>query len=822
VWTTAEAAAAVRNNTWPVPGVPNPISRSVRFRSSVSAYFNRTVGAGNQQKWTWSGWVKFGSFTTGGGVRGAMFLYGTLRTSNYTTMGLNPADNGNSYQFGIESVVGTSGGSCRLFTTAVLRDPSAWYHLIMSVDTTQATAANRIIIYINGVQQAITTVFTPAQNLSMYINENGVNTGLGAAYTTTYAPFDGYMTEVNFIDGQQLTPSSFGTTDPLTGAWEPMPYTGTYGTNGFYLNFKDATSTATLGLDYSGNSNHFTATAISLTAGVTYDSMVDVPTLWSPYTATGEDTGALVRGNYAVWNPLASPGTITSGNLNVSATTTGATSTTFFQSTGKWYWEVVCTSAVVTNTRFGIINPSGMSTDLGGNANGWAYLGDGRVYHNGASASYGVSYATNDILMIALDIDAGKIWYGKNGTWMASGVPATGTSPSQSFTANQLMSPAVASGSGTFAYVLNCGQRPFSYTPPTGFKSLNTFNLPEPTIKQGATSFAATLYTGNGSTLSIDNSVNGVSFQPDFVWVKGRSGATSHALYDFIRGATKDLVSNSTASETTQATGLTAFGSTGFTVGSLAKMNTNAATYVAWQWKATGATVSNTNGSITSTVSASTAAGFSIVTYTGTGTTGTVGHGLGSTPQLIINKIRLTSAGENWPVYTTTTGPTNYLALGSTIASSSATIWNNTAPTSSVFSVLGGNWANINGNTYITYCFVSVDGYSKIGSYTGNGSADGPFVYLGFRPRFIMIKRTDAANAWIMFDTSRSTYNQSFNYLLAENTQQEIAASGSTDTLDFLSNGFKLRCTTLAENASGGTYIYMAFAENPFKYSNAR
>jgi hypothetical protein len=337
-------------------------------------------------------------------------------------------------------------------------------------------------------------------------------------------------------------------------------------------------------------------------------------------------------------------------------------------------------------------------------------------------------------------------------------------------------------------------------------------------IPDGRTVMAATLYTGTGATQTINNSANGVSFQPDFVWVKGRSGATDNALYDFIRGATKDLVSNSTASETTQATGLTALGSTGFTVGSLAKMNTNAATYVAWQWKATGATVSNTNGSITSTVSANTTAGFSIVTYTGTGTTGTVGHGLGSTPQLIINKIRLTSAGENWPVYTTTTGPTNYLALGSTIASSAATIWNNTAPTSSVFSVLGGNWANINGNTYITYCFVSVDGYSKIGSYTGNGSADGPFVYLGFRPRFLMIKRTDSTGNWFMQDSSVNKSNLVTNYLYADSS----AAEATNGAIDFLSNGFKLRNTYATQNPSGGTIIYVAFAENPFKYSNAR
>ena len=337
-------------------------------------------------------------------------------------------------------------------------------------------------------------------------------------------------------------------------------------------------------------------------------------------------------------------------------------------------------------------------------------------------------------------------------------------------------------------------------------------------IPDGRVAMAATTYTGTGASLAVANTVNGVNFQPDFVWVKGRSGATDHALYDSVRGTTKDLVSNATSAETTQATGLTAFGSTGFTVGALAKMNTSAATYVGWQWKAGGAAVSNTSGSITSSVSVNVSAGFSVVTYTGTGTAGTIGHGLGVTPSRIIVKPR--SGTGDWIVYTNTTGAGNFLLLDTTAASAASTTkWNNTAPTSSVFSVGIDTTTNLVTTTYVAYCFAPVSGYSAFGNYTGNGSADGPFVYLGFRPRFLMLKRTDSTGDWHILDTSRDTYNVSGNVLYPNLSSAE---SGIVWTQDILSNGFKLRITGANENASGGTYIYAAFAENPFAYSNAR
>jgi len=286
----------------------------------------------------------------------------------------------------------------------------------------------------------------------------------------------------------------------------------------------------------------------------------------------------------------------------------------------------------------------------------------------------------------------------------------------------------------------------------------------------------------------------------------------------------KQLESNTTTAETTETTGLTAFGTTGFTIGALAQMNTSAATYVGWQWKGGGTAVSNTSGSITSTVSAGATQGFSVVTYTGNNTAGaTIGHGLGVSPSMIIVKKR--SAVSDWPVYHSSLGATGELVLNSTTAFITITgVWNNTAPTSSVFSVGGGSASgsadvNTSGATFVAYCFAAVAGYSAFGSYTGNGSADGPFVFTGFRPRWVMIKNaSDGTRSWYVYDSSRNTYNVAGSYLLPNSS----GAEGSTAAMDFLSNGFKIRESATYANGSGNTIIYAAFAEVPFRNSLAR
>lgn len=338
-------------------------------------------------------------------------------------------------------------------------------------------------------------------------------------------------------------------------------------------------------------------------------------------------------------------------------------------------------------------------------------------------------------------------------------------------------------------------------------------------IPDGRVAMAATLYTGNGTSQTIVNTVNGVSFAPDLVWEKQRSGTGWHNLVDTVRGVGNRLFSNTTNAEAYAATNLTAFNSNGFSIGSDGDWNTNAATNVAWQWKAGGTAVSNTAGSITSSVSANTTAGFSVVTYTGTGANATVGHGLGVAPSMVIVKSR--SVVENWPVYHASMNAspaTGRLILDGTAAfTSSPTTWNNTAPTSTVFSIGTASAPNTNASTNVAYCFAPVAGYSAFGSYTGNGSADGPFVYLGFRPRFIMAKASSAVADWVIVDTARDTYNGMQKQLFPNLSNAE---STGTVRFDALSNGFKLRVAGDPNN-SGVTYIYMAFAENPFKYANA-
>jgi hypothetical protein len=331
------------------------------------------------------------------------------------------------------------------------------------------------------------------------------------------------------------------------------------------------------------------------------------------------------------------------------------------------------------------------------------------------------------------------------------------------------------------------------------------------------------LYTGNNTARSI----TGLGFSPDFVWIKGRSGATDHALYDIVRGAQLDLVSNSTAAETTQTTGLTAFNSDGFSIGTLAKLNTNAATYAAWTWDAGTTTATNDVGSISSQVRANASAGFSVVTWTGNGTQGaTIGHGLGVSPRLLIFKRRDNGTGESawWTYHASVTSPNanwwrNYGTLNGTAAFAD---WGGdsalaAAPSSTLLTV--GNYPgfNANGGTFVAYCFAPVAGYSSFGSYTGNGSADGPFVYTGFRPRFILFKNASATSGWNIFDTARDTYNAADKYLVANSS---VVESSGTPVFDILSNGFKVRNTWTDINGSGNSIIYAAFAESPFGLNN--
>ena len=758
------------------------LTKSLRFRSSASAYLNRTPStAGNRQIFTWSAWVKRGTL----GTTQTLFAAGVAGTAGDPLF---------VWQFSGDKLQadyynGTSDFYVR--TNASYRDPSAWYHLMLVVDSTQATSSNRYKYYVNGVQVTSMEVSNyPTQNLNFPVNNTQAQYLSRAGDGTQY--FDGYMAEINFIDGQALTPSSFGSTNSLTGVWQPAKYTGTYGTNGFYLKFTDTTSTATLGTDYSGNSNTWTVNNISLTTGVTYDSMTDVPTLTSATIA-----------NYCVLNPLykGTNASASNANLTYSCGTNSIIACTIGMSSGKWYWEIQNPTA---KSIIGIINSSAtLSTYIGANVNGWGYYGtNGQKYNNGGSA-YGATFTTTDIIGVAFDAGAGTLTFYKNNT--SQGTAFT------SIPADTYFSAVSDDTTGGATGEINFGQRPFAYTPPTGFVALNTYNLPTSTIVKGNTVMDATLYTGNGSTQSITNTAG---FKPDLVWVKSRSAATDHKLTDSVRGVQKALISDTTGAETTDTNGLTAFNSNGWSLGTDTNYNNNTATYVGWQWQAgQGSTSSNTSGSVTSTVSVNATAGFSVSTFTSPSSgTASFGHGLGVTPYFVIVKSR---ASGNWITQHTSTG-TQYMTLNGTgAATTDSTVWNS-APTSSVVNIGTGFAGTVN---YVAYCWTPIAGFSAFGSYTGNGSTDGPFVYLGFRPRYIMTKQTSGTSDWIIKDTSRDTYNVAGNTLLADAADAEYA---NNNVMDILSNGFKFRTTGAGVNGSGQTYIYLAFAENPFKNALAR
>ena len=989
------------------------VQRSIRYNASDSAFLSRTpASAGNRKTWTWSGWVKLGSVGTSNFV--------LFNAENGTSTGF--ANNLWLYLTSNQLYVG-DGASDYLVSNNKFRDPSAWYHIVLSVDTTQSTASNKMKLHVNGSEityatdgrSSITTNSdtSVSSTFTHYIGRSGLNLGY----------FDGYLADIYFIDGQALTPSSFGEFDATTGVWNPKTPTGlSYGTNGYHLDFADnSNNTATtLGKDTSGNGNNWTPNNLSVNSGsvaspvrfawsttgsgwtlsnsnytasytrtttytqaysaaldgsttyrfylrqspgdniggwffaatnsvssthpdelggnslgmrngestigtygtfatangtssgqdqitglssitassgsTTYsewvvnmtarkvwvrsasdstwlkggdpsnssstptfylasgtvyfgyvgydgtgissfdtsvpsiaagnDSLVDSPT--NGTASSGGDVGGVVVGNYCTWNSLAYTsglGTYSNGNLQLATSLSGYPIYTATQytpaGTGKWYWEFTLDVQTGTNyTMLGMLpadsqyaGQNGTPYSYGGLA---TYIGFNGVNNaaSGAATASGTATATitvGDTVGWAFDAANGTVVIYKNG--VSQGTCYTNVRTNVGWT----LAFSDYDNSSSSTVTVNFGQRPFAYAAPSGFKSLNTANLPTPTILKGSSYFDTKLYTGNGSTQTI----SGLGFSPDFVWIKARSNTGSHALYDTIRGNNIRLRSDTTDGD--QTLNSIQFQSTGFDLST--DLNTNAYTYAAWCWDAGSSNSTNTQGSITSTVRANASAGFSVVTYTSNGTNGaTVGHGLGVAPQFVIVKNRLNAT--NWMVGHQSLDPTSpwnyYLRLNGTIASAAAAdFWNNTAPTSSVVTLGTSTSVNsIDGDTYVMYAFAPVSGYSSFGSYTGNGSSDGPFVYTGFRPRWVMVKRTDTGNSntnWAIYDSARSD-NPNTKYLLANTS----GAEGNYYDVDFLSNGFKLRLSGDTTNQTSGTYIYAAFAENPFSIARAR
>ena len=764
------------------------LSRSLRTRASASAYLNRTFGTPtNNIKWTWSGWFKRGTLST------TQCIFGAGNDSNtvYALAGFS-SDSLDFYSY-------NNAITFRLTTSAVYRDPSAWYHVVFVCDTANATSSDRVQIWVNGSRiTAFSTATYPSSSAAVLFNSAAQTQTISLVKTVTYNTFfDGYLAEVNFVDGQALTPSSFGSTNALTGVWQPAQYTGTYGTNGFYLPFTDNSALTTssnvgLGKDFSGNGNYWTTNNISITAGVTYDSMTDVPTLTSATAA-----------NFCTLNPLSTTaGTYSNANLRyVGASAWRRTNSTAAFNSGKLYWEVKLGNAPYTpkgsNTSYNAfgfgLSTVFNSTTTSSSVTDAIILGDNGYYKNfsGAWTDSGLTFISGDVLSVAVDLTANTFTFYRNNSSVVTGTIGA--------TAGTTLTPIVLSYDGTYGVMdANFGQRPFTYTPPTSFVALNTYNLPTSTIVKGNTVMDATLYTGTGNTLPITNTA---SFQPNFVWIKGRSFAYNNALFDSVRGVNKVIISNSTNAEATETAGsLSSFNSNGFTLASgaasYAAVNINGQTFVGWQWLE------------------SASAGFDIVTFTGNGGGQTFAHGLGVAPGLMICK-SLNNA-QDWYVYHSSIGGTGALSLNTTAATAtSVNYWSNVTPGSGTFSV-GGNFSN--GYTYVNYLFAPIAGFSAFGSYVGNGSSNGPFVYLGFRPKFVMIKGTSTSN-WYIFDTSRNTFNSANSGLYPNLSSAE---SGSGDIIDFVSNGFKIRTTGTDLNTNANTMIYAAFAENPFKNALAR
>ena len=750
------------------------VSNSLRLRSSASAYLSRTLGTPtNANIWTWSGWVKRG--TLGGNVSLIGVVAGGTDTNNIVVRLLN------------DEVSMAGGSTIWRVSSQVFRDPSAWYHIVISVDTTQATANNRILIYVNGVQiTAFKTLNNPTQNTPIAINTASAPMQLGAYNTATF--FDGYLAEVNFVDGQALTPSDLGDYDG-NNYWVPRAYAGTYGTNGFYLDFSDTTSTATLVADQSGVGNDWTPNNISLTAGSTYDSMVDSPT---PYADAA---------NYCTLNPLfgradaggaygATNGNLTGANIGAGGWAMLGSTMAIPAASGKYYFE--CTVGAAPQTMSVGVQKAGTPfaapyiVGYSGDANGYSYANDGYKFNNGSTA-YGSTATVNDVIGVAIDASGAtsSIEFYKNGASM--GVAFTGISGG--------LMPALSTTAAAGNCQMNFGQRPFAYTPPTDFKTINSFNIPE--------------VTDDLET-------------PDLVWIKSRSATQSHTLFDNVRGVHNYLQSDNTALETTDVNSLLQFNKNGFLLGASAAVNTSGRTYAGWGWKA-GTAFSNdagTNGAtIASVGSVSQDAGFSISTHEAQAGTYSFYHGLGVAPSMFVFKNM--DAGSNWVWWQNdiaTPPTTKFLYLNLTNgAGASGSNWLQSV-TPNVIELTAGQVHGTSG-TYVAYAFADVEGYSKFGSYTGNGNPDGVFVYLGFRPKFVMVKRHDSVSSWWMLDGSRDTFNLATKL---QRANEPLGEETSYASMDMLSNGFKLRVSASESNASNGKYIYMAFAENPFKNSLAR
>jgi len=797
------------------------IGQSARFSgtyNSAPAYLSRSVAtAGNRKTWTYSTWIKIAESAQL--YPDTMPIFSTGSSSSYHIQCRLVS----GYQI---QVYATWGGSDAISVATgdntKLRDFAGWYHLVVSYDTTQPTAANRVKLFLNGsLLTDLSQTTYPSQNVEYSMNYNPIYVG---GYLTYGSYGDHYQAETNLIDGQALGPESFGYKDTTTGQWLPRSYDDfntevDYGQNGFRLDYQSGA----IGTDRSGNNNDLTATGMSSVNDVTLDSPSN---------------------NFCVFNPLEPTyAKFSEGDLTISsmtATNSKAVGTIYvdIEDSEGYYFEVRIGTNGTTHGSTGISKRENVNIPYSSTLGAVSITASGSVYLNGTQEVSGLTtFSVGDI--ISIYFKSGNLYYAINGTAVNSGNPVltglTGYWTGAAWRASSTASP---------SYIFNFGQDSsfasaetrqnnqdsnsigdFQFTVPTGFKAICTSNLPASTITNGRDYFNTVLYTGNGTAIGSGGlTVTGVGFQPDFVWGKRRDTSAYHGLVDSIRGGTKLLFSNSTDAETTYSEGVSTFDSDGFTVGNLGNFNSSGGTYAAWNWKANGSGVLNEDGTLDSTVSANTTSGFSIAAYTADGSsTQTFGHGLGVTPDFVIIKAR-DRAGEKWPVWHQSLATNGYISLNKVdAASTGSTIFQTAGITSSVIAIGNNASVGLSGTSYICYSFAEVEGFSKFGYYTGNGSTDGPFIYTGFKPAWILLKESSAGTEhWFIYDSARDEYNLTEARLMPNLSNAE---DNVVDMGDFVSNGFKIRPTGSyinQFNRSSATIIYAAFAENPFKNSNAR
>ena len=814
-------------------------TQSLRFEDGSSHKLTRTFSSDvdNDKKMTISVWVKRGNLNTGStqvilaNYTGVRYL-GELCFDNDTDgIRFDPGGNGDG-----------SSNHYRVITSAQFRDVGSWYHIVLAYDSTQSTDTNRVKIYVNGEQQTVVADGSgqsfPPQNYGHEYSYNGANNTIGefgASFNSGY--LDGYLSEFNFIDGLTLDPTYFGETK--NGVWIAKKYTGSYGTNGYRLEFKNTSvgtgSSSTIGADTSGNDNHWTSSGIAAHDCNMPDSPENNWCTLNPLELDENNSGAATLEGNLKW---------TNVNANIGSTFG------FGNQGGKYYWEYLYVSSTDGNHYQGVtLQKDGISLTNAYSTGIALYFNDGTTRVDGTSGTgFGGQIGADNIIQFKLDLDNGTLQFGKNNTyisaltlptsvggWRAGGIQAAGSGGTRVFVANYGQDSSFAGQKTAQGNTDGNGIGDFYYSPPSGHLALCATNLPQPTIgpdsdTQADDHFNTVTFSGTGSS---PLSVTGVGFQPDWLWLKRRDNATNghHIHYDSSRGGTNALRSSTNGAEAQFGDMVITFASDGFSFTGTDGLNASSSySNVAWNWKANGGTTTTNDasatgvGSIDSDIQANTTAGFSIVQYeTNSGTSGssqTVGHGLSQAPNWMILKSR-DQAGTGWMVYYGDN--TDYVTLngsGATIDGQST--WNDTTPTSTVFSIgtNGGDTNNTNGGSMIGYIFHAVDGYSKFANFTGNGSADGTFVFTGFRPAWVLIKNTARSADWRLHDIARQPTNDDGGHILLPNSSS--AEVTSEYDIDFLSNGFKLRSGDVYENGSGELITYAAFAEAPFKYANAK